>query len=68
MKTEVEKIIDEVAENFECFGKGSRSSRDHNNPIAVAMRYEKPVFALGVDVKAVVQFVYDMIKESDAGE
>lgn len=52
-----DEIVNAVAESFTCFGKGSQLAQ--GNPIAHVLKDKPPVFAAGVEVKAVVQFVLE---------
>lgn len=57
----VQDIVDSLCFHVHTFGGG----REHGgNPIAAAMKDKAPVFALGVDVKAVVRYVLNVV---DAG-
>ena len=48
------EIVNKIAKNFRCFGGGYTSE---SNPIAAALKDQRPQFALGVDVAEVVLFV-----------
>lgn len=49
-----DEIVKAVAESFPTFGGGRGSEW---NPVAEALKDNQPTFAMGVDVRAVVQFV-----------
>ncbi len=53
-KTDVKQMVGRVAANFRTFG-GGRGSQF--NPIADALKDQKPTFAAGVDVEDVVRFI-----------
>lgn len=52
--SKTEEIVKKVALVFPSFGGGRKC---HNNPIAAATLKKPPMFALGVDIQAVVEFV-----------
>ena len=54
VKTDVTQMVGRVAANFRTFG-GGRGSQF--NPIADALKDQKPTFAAGVDVEEVVRFI-----------
>lgn len=58
---DVGKITGLVARQFSCFGGGTRSV--WGNPIADALKDKAPSFAMGVDVRAVVEFVIQQYEE-----
>lgn len=51
-----DEITKRIASEFRCFGQGSAAD-DGNNLIAAATADRPPIFALGVDVQAVVERV-----------
>lgn len=51
----IDQVTAETARRFPCFGKTSRS--EDGNPISAALANDQPSFALGVDVREVVEFV-----------
>lgn len=55
---DVSKIVNEVCNHFRVFGGGEVVPANHN-PIAHALKDEKPMFAAGVDVENVVRFVLE---------
>ncbi len=52
---ERKQIVADVASEFHCFGKGVEP--DPSNPISEWTKDESPTFALGVDVREVVDYV-----------
>lgn len=56
-----EEIVATVAREFRCFGGGQ--GKDSGNPIAVATAEKPPFFALGVDVRSVVERVVALGKQ-----
>jgi len=56
---DVDRIAYEVGQRFRTFG-GGRSSEW--NPIAAALADQPPQFAAGVDVRAVVRFIYSQVR------
>jgi hypothetical protein len=54
-----DEIVAAVKEKFPCFGGGDERVRD--NPIAAALKDRPLMFAMGVDVKSVVEFVIDAL-------
>lgn len=59
-KEMLEDIVAEVGKNFRTFGGGSVSN---DNPISAAMKDRPAVFAAGVDVMDVVEFVSIRVAE-----
>jgi hypothetical protein len=55
MRPTEDQIVLAVSMHFNTFG-GSRDSSEYN-PLVKAFRNKQPMFALGVDVREVVQFV-----------
>jgi hypothetical protein len=51
----VDRIVQQVANCFNVFGGGRGD--DGANPLAAMLKDKPPMFALGVDVRAVVEFV-----------
>lgn len=52
--SKIDKIVSEVADSFRCFGGGKANEF---NPISIALAEKPPMFAAGVDVRSVVEFV-----------
>lgn len=52
---ERQQIVVEIAAKFPCFGTGAKAS--DSNPLAEWTKDKKPNFALGVDVREVVDYV-----------
>lgn len=58
-----------VAGRFPSFGVGSKiSDGDSNNPIAIALSKKRAIFASGVPVKDVVEFVIASQRAIDSGK
>ncbi len=55
---DVADIVAQIGDHFRCFGGGSERGSSFN-PIVSAMRDTPAIFALGVDVRGVVEFVLD---------
>ncbi len=52
----VTQIVTEITKHFCTFG-GADILTDDSNPIARAMKGKAPIFAAGVDIREVVDFV-----------
>jgi hypothetical protein len=52
---DIDNITQKVAQKFNCFGEGTPVK--FGNPLSILWRYEPPVFAAGVKVGEVVEFV-----------
>ncbi len=61
-KAEIESIVQSIGKNFRCFGKGS--TVQEGNPIAHWLADSPLQFALGVDVRAVVEHVVKVVERS----
>lgn len=57
------ELVEKIAQKFRCFGGGKKSSWE--NPISKALENKPPQFAMGVDVREVVDFVLDKIHEKE---
>lgn len=56
---ERQQIAADVASEFPCFGQGAASSS--SNPIQEWTQDKAPMFALGVDVRRVVDYVIERL-------
>ncbi len=56
MAHSTDEIVDQVVAQFATFGTGAKTSV-YGNPIAIALARKPPTFALGVDIREVVEFV-----------
>lgn len=61
-KTQIDKIVKSVQENFRTFGGGQDVSQS-NNPICHALKNKPPQFAAGVDVQGVVEHILKSAKK-----
>jgi hypothetical protein len=52
-------LVISISKKFRTFGGGDKDTR--NNPIAVALRDKPLQFAVGVDVKEVIEFILNEI-------
>lgn len=59
---ERQQIVTDIAAEFPCFGTGAKAS--NSNPLAEWTKDKVPIFALGVDVRAVVDYVLSRVEES----
>lgn len=57
---EEDRIVAEIGNCFATFGGGRT---DDMNPIAAWTKHKPPMFAMGVDVRAVVRFVAAALKK-----
>ncbi len=60
-KKSIKKIVEAVGDNFRTFGNGKESS--WGNPLAAAFEDKPLMFAAGVNVREVVEFVLALTKE-----
>lgn len=57
---ERKQIAADIAAEFPCFGTGAKASE--NNPLAEWTKDKEPIFALGVPVRAVVDYVISRLE------
>lgn len=62
-KKQADKIVAVTARVFPSFG-GGRVSNGYN-PLADALKDREPMFAAGVDIRQVVEFVASKLKRKD---
>jgi len=57
---ERQQIVSDIAAAFPCFGTGAKATE--SNPLAEWLKEEEPVFALGVPVRQVVDYVLSRVE------
>lgn len=60
-KKQIDAIVEQVANKFRCFGGGRGNA---SNPMTHWTKDEPPMFALGVDVRMVVDYVVKEVEKS----
>jgi len=58
------ELVKKVSSTFSCFGGGKENVNNYN-PISIALVDKPPMFAAGVDIREVVDFIVDNIIEED---
>jgi hypothetical protein len=61
MKQLIDAIVRDVTRQFRTFGAGQTSEY---NPLVNALKDHEPMFAAGVDVREVVEFVIEAVKKA----
>lgn len=59
-ETERQQIVTDTAAEFPCFGTGVKATE--GNPLSEWLKDKTPIFALGVDVRQVVDYVLSRIE------
>jgi len=62
-KKEIDAIVEAIAKRFRCFGGGIVNQP--RNPVSHWMKNEPYQFALGVDVREVVEFAVRQMRQSE---
>lgn len=65
-KAQEDRIVAEIGNCFQTFGGGRTITDAIGNPLSEALRSRPPMFALGVDVRSVVQFIGKAMKKPTA--